>query len=327
MAKYSSTVHYNITTSLDKSGITALYSELTRLKQEFANIQEYRLLDSETTRSAVKEIERIEAALKKAFDPRLGMMNTATLISEMTKGGNTLAKSLERLGSRGTSALVQTYGQMMKIDTGAKQTTKTFDKLFNTIGNTVRWGIIASGFQTVMNSAHSAVSYLGDLDESLTNIRLVTEESKESMREFARYANEAAKNLGASTVDYTDAALIYAQQGYSLSDQKVLADYTIKTANATGQTTSEVSEQMTSLINGFQLSVEDVGSALDVMAKVANTSAADLEELATATSKVASTANTLGVTQEQLTAQIATIVSVTRDAPENVGNAYLLFCA
>lgn len=321
MAKYSSSVHYSITTSLDKTGITALYSELNKLKREFAEIQEARLWDNTKTNEAIKEVERIESAIKKAFNPRLGMMNTSTFINEMTKEGNSLATSLEKLGGKGVPLLTQVQTQMTKINTGAKQTTKTFDKLFNTIGNTVRWGIIASGFQTMMNSAHSAVTYMKDLDKSLTNIRLVSEESKESMREFARYANEAAKGLGSTTVDYTDAALIYAQQGYNLSDQKVLADYTIKTANATGQDTAEVSEQMTSLINGFQLSVEDVGSALDVMAKVANTSAADLEELATATSKVASTANTLGVTQEQLTAQIATIVSVTRDAPENVGNA------
>lgn len=321
MAKYSSSVHYSITTSLDKTGITALYSELNKLKREFAEIQEARLWDSTKTNTAIKEVERIESAIKKAFNPRLGMMNTSTFINEITKGGNSLATSLEKLGGKGVPLLTQVQTQMTKINTGAKQTTKTFDKLFNTIGNTVRWGIIASGFQTMMNSAHSAVTYMKDLDKSLTNIRLVSEESKESMREFARYANEAAKGLGSTTVDYTDAALIYAQQGYNLSDQKVLADYTIKTANATGQDTAEVSEQMTSLINGFQLSVEDVGGALDVMAKVANTSAADLEELATATSKVASTANTLGVTQEQLTAQIATIVSVTRDAPENVGNA------
>lgn len=321
MAKYSSSVHYSITTSLDKTGITALHSELNKLKREFAEIQESRLWDSTKTKKAIDEIARIENAINKAFNPRLGMMNTSILIGEMTKGGNSLATSLERLGGKGVPLLTQVQSQMTKINTGAKQTTKTFDKLFNTIGNTVRWGVIASGFQTMMNSAHSAVTYMEDLDKSLTNIRLVSEESKESMREFARYANEAAKGLGSTTVDYTDAALIYAQQGYNLNDQKVLADYTIKTANATGQDTAEVSEQMTSLINGFQLSVEDVGSALDVMAKVANTSAADLEELATATSKVASTANTLGVTQEQLTAQIATIVSVTRDAPENVGNA------
>ena len=216
----------------------------------------------------------------------------------------TLQQTFSSLGPQGTSAMAQLYGQLGKVDTGMKSVSKTTDKIFNTLGNTVRWGVIASGFQYVLNSAHNAVTYMKDLDESLTNIRMVTDESKESMRQFAQYANKAAQSLGNTTVAYTDAALIYAQQGYNLNDQKTLANYTLMTANATGQETSEVSTQMTSMINGFHLSVNEVGGALDVLAKVANTSAADMEELATATAKVASTANTLGVSQEELTAQI-----------------------
>ena len=321
MAKYSSSINYKITTSLDASGITKLQAELNKLENEFNNLQKRGLMNDKAVNDALSDIKRIENALDKAFSPRLGMMNTRTLMSELTAGGRSLSQIYNSLGTRGTAAFTQLYGQLGKIDTGLKSVSKTTDKVFNTLGNTVRWGLIASGFQYVLNGAHSAVQYMADLDKSLTNIRLVTDESKESMREFAKYANDAAKSLGNTTVAYTDAALIYAQQGYGLNDQKILANYTLMTANATGQDTAEVSEQMTSLINGFQLSVENVGSALDVMAKVANTSAADLEELATATAKVASTANTLGVTQEQLTAQIATIVSVTREAPENVGNA------
>jgi hypothetical protein len=39
------------------------------------------------------------------------------------------------------------------------------------------------------------------------------------MAEFAKYANSAAKSLGSTTTKYTDAALIYYQQG--LSDTEV----------------------------------------------------------------------------------------------------------
>lgn len=321
MAKYSSTVHYNITTSLDASGITKLQAELNRLEQEFTTLNKRDLFTNRQTQEALSDIQRIRAALQTAFNPKLGMMNTKTLLTELTAGGRSLSQIYKSLGTSGTGAMTQLYGQLGKIDTGMKSVSKTTDKLLNTLGNTVRWGIVASGFQYVLNSAHSAVNYMKDLDESLTNIRLVTDESKESMREFALYANKAAQSLGNTTVAYTDAALVYAQQGYNLSDQKTLADVTLMTANVTGQDTSEVSEQMTAIMNGFQLSVDEVKGVMDQLAVVANVSAADLEELATAASKVASTANTLGVSTEQLTAQIATIVSVTKEAPENVGNA------
>ena len=53
---------------------------------------------------------------------------------------------------------------------------------------------------------------------------------------------------------------------------------------------------------------------------VANVSAADVEELAKASQKAASTAATVNVSLEQLNAQIATIESVTKEAPEQIGN-------
>jgi TP901 family phage tail tape measure protein len=53
---------------------------------------------------------------------------------------------------------------------------------------------------------------------------------------------------------------------------------------------------------------------------VANVSAADVEELAQASQKAASSAATVGVSLDRMNAQIATIKSVTRDAPEQIGN-------
>ena len=76
------------------------------------------------------------------------------------------------------------------------------------------------------------------------------------MANFAVQANEAAKSLGRTTTDYTKAALIYAQQG--LDDEEIAARtaVTLKTANVTGQSTSEVSEQLTAVWNGYKVSAE-----------------------------------------------------------------------
>lgn len=49
-------------------------------------------------------------------------------------------------------------------------------------------------------------------------------------------------------------------------------------------------------------------------------SAADVQELSVASQKAASVAATVGVDMDQLAATIATIETVTREAPENIGN-------
>jgi len=71
---------------------------------------------------------------------------------------------------------------------------------------------------------------------------------------FAEKANEAAQSLGNSTTDYTDAALIFYQQGLDDKEAQKRAEITLKAANVTGQSTDEVSEQLTSVWNGYKVS-------------------------------------------------------------------------
>jgi hypothetical protein len=55
------------------------------------------------------------------------------------------------------------------------------------------------------------------------------------MSKFAVEANRAAKALSTTTTDYTDASLIYFQQGLSSEEVAKRTEVTIKMANAAGQ--------------------------------------------------------------------------------------------
>lgn len=324
MAKYSNTVEYNLKTTLDASGVAKLQTELRGVQQELQRMSGIKMITHTQSQDAIRKIKEIEKALTKAFNTNLGMLNIDQFTKSLSKGNNSIndwAKSFNLAGSQGQMAMTSLIGRLGQVDTGLKSVSKTTDKVFNTIGNTVRWGLIASAFQSVMNNAHEAVQYIKDLDKSLNDIRIVSDYNAQDMREFSLYANEAAKALGQTTVAYTDASLIFAQQGFNLEDSNELAEYVLKVANTTGQATNEVSEQITSWMNGYQMNIDQVGETLDKVTKVAAVGAADTEELMTAASKVASTAHMLGVTEDQLITQMSTIISVTREAPENVGNA------
>lgn len=189
------------------------------------------------------------------------------------------------------------------------------------MANTVRFGISSVVFNNLTNSIQKAYDYSVKLDSSLNDIRIVTNKSAEDMDRFAVQANKAAQNLGKSTRDYTEASLIYYQQG--LSDQETAArtETTLKAANVTGQSPAEVSEQLTAVWNGYKVSAAETELYVDKLAATAATTAADLEELSVGMSKVASAANIMGVDVDQLNAQLATIVSVTREAPESIGTS------
>jgi hypothetical protein len=62
-----------------------------------------------------------------------------------------------------------------------------------------------------VGSLQTAYGYAKNLDESLNNIRIVTGHNIEYMDKFAEKANKAAKALSSTTLDYTNASLIYYQ--------------------------------------------------------------------------------------------------------------------
>lgn len=325
ISKYSSTVEYKLKTTLDSSGISKLQAEIKKTQTELKKLSEQNIISDSAMGTAQAQLSKFSKILNQSFNSKLGMLDLSRVNKLMSENALSIGKistAFSMAGTKGEVAFNNVLGRIGKIDTGLKSITKTTDKIMNTFGNTVRWGVIASGFQSIMNGAHQAVQYVKDLDASLTNIMMVTDYSKQQMNEYAKSANEAAKALGSTTVAMTDATLVFAQQGFDLNKSDQLAQLSTKLANASQQDTATTSDQITAYMNAYGLdnNIEKLSSALDSWAEVANVSAADVQELAAASQKAASTANTVGVNMDQLAAQIATIESVTREAPENIGN-------
>jgi hypothetical protein len=84
-----------------------------------------------------------------------------------------------------------------------------------TLMNTARWQLSSSLLHGFMGSLSTAWNYSKDLNESLNNIRIVTGKNVDEMSKFADSANRAAKALSTTTTEYTNASLIYYQQGLS----------------------------------------------------------------------------------------------------------------
>lgn len=326
MAKYSNVIEYKVKTVLDGTGLSKLQAELAKtenLLQSWTskNTKSPRLKEWE---QAIPVLEQVRTAINRAYNSDIKALNISKFNKDLdatsfkAKGVGTALSNAGYVGQKTFNTLV---ARTASLDTGLKNVNSTATKLLTTFKNTVRWGLSASLFEGFMSGAHEALEYVKDLDRSLNDIRIVSGYSADYMREFAKEANEAAVALGKTTTAYTDASLIYIQQGKTLEESKKLAELTLKTANVTGQETAEVSEQLTALMNGYQVAVDDMEASVDKLAKVAAVGASDMEELATAASRVSSTANALGVSQDQLIAQLSTIISVTRLAPETVGNS------
>lgn len=325
ISKYSNTVEYNLRTTLDASGISKLQAEIRKTQDALRVLSAQELIGDKSATKAIQEIQKLQQALTKSFNSRVGMLDMNKFTAELAKSKTNLAglqQEFAKAGLTGQTAFNQVLGRLGKLDTGVKSTSKAMDKMFNTISNTVRWGLVSSTFNQMTNSVYKSVEYVKELDDSLTQIMLVTDYSRENMNDFAKSANEAAKSLGSTTTAMTQGALVFAQQGFNLDQSQQLAELSTKLANASQQDTAATSDQITAYMNAYGLDkdINALRGAMDAWAQVANVSAADVAELAQASQKAASTANTVGVSMDQLNGQIAAIESVTREAPEQIGN-------
>lgn len=316
-------VNVKVGYTVDKTGLNEIKRQLTDIRLEAAQAK----LSGNLTKDleeASRAASQLEDILNSAWNNKLSQLDLSKVNTSIKNTYGTvqnLQKALVKSGSAGATAYNNFAMQVLNTNIQLKQTSQTLDKMAITLKNTVRFGISSSIFNNLTNSVQKAYDYSVKLDTSLNDIRIVTEKSAEEMDKFAVRANKVAKDLGRSTKDFTEASLIYYQQGLDDREAQARAEVTMKAANVTGQTGQEVSEQLTSVWNGYKVSAEETELYVDKLAAVAASTAADLEELSTGMSKVASAANLMGVDVDQLNAQLATIVSVTRQAPESVGVA------
>lgn len=196
------------------------------------------------------------------------------------------------------------------------------DQLWVTMKNTMRWQLTSSALHGFMGGVQTAYGYAQDLNESLNNIRVVTEKSADDMRDFVTQANKAAKALNTTTIDYADASLIYYQQG--LNDQQVeeRTNATIKFANVSRQSAEIASEQLTSIWNNFYDGSKSLEYYIDVMVKLGAATASSSEEISQGVQKFAATADTIGLSYEYAAAALATVTATTRQSADVVGTAF-----
>jgi hypothetical protein len=94
--------------------------------------------------------------------------------------------------------------------------------------------------------------------------------------------------LSTTTRKYTDAALIFYQQGLGDNEVKARTDAVIKMANVTGDASKEVSNYMTAIWNNFDDGTSSLESFEDKIVSLGATTASSSSEIAAGLEKFAS---------------------------------------
>ena len=324
MANQTEEVKIRFSAETNTQSFKNLQNELDKIQEAYEKAAAGSLLKQQL-HDAIDEAIKLRSAMSQAYNVKLNTYNIDTLNQKLQQSGSSLnqvARSFDTIGSHGFGALTSMINQLTSVNVNLNKTETLIDKIGSNMLKSFQWTIYSSISNTILNTIRESVGYVEALDSSLNDIRIVTGKSADEMDRFAQTANKAAQTLGQGTKDYTNASLIYYQQGLSDEDVKTRTDITVKAANVTQQSTAEVSEQLTAVWNGYKVSSQEAELYVDKLAKVAASTAADLEELSTGMSKVASAANTVGVDVDKMNAILATTISVTKQSPETVGVAY-----
>lgn len=263
--------------------------------------------------------------LRRAINPETGKLDLANFNNNLKQSGETLNsyyQKLVQLGPAGEQAFLSVARSVTEAELPLKRSSKLLNELWITMKNTMRWQLTSSALHGFVGSLEQAYGYAKNLDRSLNNIRIVSEKSADDMARFAEQANKAAKALSTTTTNYTDASLIYYQQG--LTDQEVLdrTETTIKMANVAGTTAETASQQLTAIWNNFYDGSQTLDHYADVMVKLGAVTASSSDEISEGIEKFAAVANTVGLSYEYAASALATVTAQTRESASIVGTAF-----
>ena len=326
-ANYNVNMRFTADTGLAKQQLRDLQSSIDTLMNQVAT-KNIKFFDVNATKKEIDEasaaVQELKIALDQATNVNTGRLDLSKFSKSLSQSGYTLqdfATHLENLGPVGDQAFVQLAQSVINAEVPLKRTNKLLDDFKKTLANTVKWQISSNIMHGVQGSIQRAFYYAEDLNKSLNEIRIVTGQNNDQMAKFAENANKAAQALSTTTTNYTNASLIYYQQGLSDKEVQQRTDVTIKMANAAGESASKVSDQLTAVWNNFYDGSKSLEYYADVMTKLGAYTASSTDEISEGVQKFASVANTIGLSYEYATSALATLTAKTRESADTVGNS------
>ncbi len=303
-------------TSTAKQQLQDLQSQLQSIAAKPVDI------NSDSLVKANQMAVELQQNLQKAMNPNTGKLDLSVFSAELAKQKRSLndyATALKNVGPEGQQAFLTLSRTIAMAEAPTTRLNASLMKFGQTIKNTINWQISSSLIHGVVGQVQSAINYAEKLNTSLTNIRIVTNQNNDQMAKFAKQANEAAHRLNTTTTAYTNASLIYYQQGLGDKEVAERTETTLKLANVSKQSVETVSSQLTAIWNNYAEGSGNLEHYADVITALGAATASSSQEIATGLQKFAAVGKTVGLSYDYATTALATVTATTRQSADTVG--------
>lgn len=211
------------------------------------------------------------------------------------------------------------------IGNSITQTEKKTSSFGSTLKNALHIGsaaaLVAKGISLIRTAANKAVETVKNLNQSLTDLRIVTNKSNAEATKIMDSYNSMGQMLGATTSEIADSGIAWLRQGKSISEANNLIVESTKLAKIGMLDNANATKYLTSALNGYRLESEQASSVVDKLSKLDSAAAITAGGLAEGMSQTASTANDLGISMDRLIGYLSTIGSVTQGSMSSIGQA------
>lgn len=283
------------------SGIVRLQNSITKLQERIANIKKNKIDVIDT--SEINELKMAESEVT----------NLKNMLSQL-KAGDVID------GKKITSSINQATNSVRTLESEFRNVNTTASGLATTMKSIFSYALGGSGIYLALNSMREAINTTISLDDSLRDLKRVTDLTSSEYEKFMKVANQTAIALGTTTSGAIDATTRFSQLGYSFDEaSNSLSKYALILSNVADMSATDASSAIVSVLKGFQMETSEVASIVDTINEAGNKFAIDSGGLANALQVGSANLSIAGNDLQQASALIITANEVMQD-PLTVSN-------
>jgi TP901 family phage tail tape measure protein len=272
----------------------------------------------------------------------------STLTKDSKLMSTSMKESFDSMGNKviRTTSVFDTFGNKTKVvfDTtseGMKKVSETSDTLDESLKKHPKtlaeattgfaklaarsivvipiWMLLRNSIMSMIKVTKESIKFLIDWEYQMAQIKMVSGESATAIMSLSTSLLSLATNLGMNNKELANGAILWIQQGRSISEVIPLMGAVAKLSMLTGRTIVQSVEDLTSVLKSYNLEAKDSISIVDSIIQVEQRHAITAADLTAAYRQSASTAASLGVSLNNLAGYITAIQTVTRDSGNTVG--------
>lgn len=270
---------------------------LSKSEKNLKGWSQMKLSPNEDVRKAYGNFEKAVKGLRAARAGYDGTAESAAKLASAVDDVNTAMQEAEQVGTR-TGTLSKS------LSTRVSELAGKLGAMFSGVQG------VRMAMRAVKNLAKEAIA----IDDSMTQLRVVTGESDEVFRQYGDDVAQTAQKIGSSITDVIDAATVFARLGYSLSDSSVLAELTAMLQRVGDIDAADAQASLTSIIKAFDIDVSDMEVVMDKLVTVGNGFPISVSEIATGMMNASSALAAAGNSFDKSVALLAAANTTLQDA-------------